>query len=88
MSTSDDDFKKYVATLNELNDRMLKAGLIISHAHTKDTGVSNYTPIGLSFITAIDGLDEMLGHLSPEQVLCLWNHFTQIGKRLRERGGQ
>ena len=71
---------QYIKTLEELQDRMIKAGFLVRHGYSKHGNVAEFTPIGKSVIEAFAGIDRALGPLTGQQVQVLWIYFREIAK--------
>jgi hypothetical protein len=87
MPPEDEKFSEYTKILDELQDRMIKAGLIIRHGHSdksKRIG-ADFTPSGQDAVTSIAALDIMLGPLSNRQIVALWLYFREVAEQRRKR---
>jgi hypothetical protein len=87
MTPEDDKFSEYMEILNELQDRMIKAGLITAHGHFEKAELirGDFTPSGQDAVSSIVALDTMLGPLSNRQIVALWLYFRGVGKERMNR---
>ena len=87
MKPEDDKFAEYIQILDDLQDRMIKAGFILGHAHSEHGTAAKFTPSGQDAVAAIVALDAMLGGpLSNRQIVALWLYFRELGKTRLELG--
>jgi hypothetical protein len=85
MTPDDKQFAKYIEILDELQDRMLKAGLIVAHSHFDKAKCirGDFTPSGQDAVASIAALDMMLeGPLTNRQIVTLWLYFRDFAKQL------
>lgn len=86
MPPQDDKFQDYIKILDELQDRMLKAGLVVRHAHSQHRMATDFTPVGIAFVNAIGALEMAIGPLTNNQIICLWIYFREVAKERRSAG--
>ena len=86
MAPQDEKFQEYIKTLDELQDRMLKAGFIAELGHTDKAGATTFTERGLSVLRAIGDIDNAIGPLTNRQLVCLWLYFREVAKKRRDTG--
>ena len=72
MKPDDDQSQQYLKRLDELLDRMGKAGFIKQHAHMQSVGAMHFSPKGLAFVQSVKAVDSAIGPLDHGDILCLW----------------
>lgn len=83
----DDKFNQNIHALNEIRDRMLQAGLIVTHGYSdnpKRVG-AEFTPAGQEVVLTISALNEAIGPLAPEQIVRFWKYMVEVAEA-RKRG--
>ena len=78
MKPEDDQFQEQVKALEEIQDKMLKAGFIVAHGHTQQLNIARFTPDGQDAVTSIVAMDMKLGPLTDRQIVYLWKYCRQL----------
>jgi len=83
MEPDDKKFAEYMQLLDELQDRMIKAGFLVGHGHFDKAKVicGDFTPSGQDAVSSIIAIDVALGPLSNRQIVALWLYFREVAKQ-------
>ena len=86
----EDQFKQEIAELEEIHNRMIKAGLLVKHGHSDKTKriAAEFTPDGQEVVTTIYTLHKTIGPLTPKQVVLFWKYMVAFADARMKDSGQ
>jgi hypothetical protein len=79
MTPEEEKFKKHIQRLDELSDRMLKAGLIVRHAHTEHGSGVVATASGILIVEAFWNINKACGPLTNTDKILIWDYLCALG---------